>query len=407
MQLNGSAVRGADPTDPLRCGGWVAMRRIHTLARHLAGRTRAPVRGLASSAPDSRAPVALIVGAGDATGGAIARRFARDGFTVCAVRRNGDKLAGLIDDISASGGAARAYGVDARKEEEVAEMVASIERDVGPIDVCVHNIGANVRFPILDTTSRVYFKCWEMVAMSAFLVGREVARAQVERGHGTIIFTGATASTRGRAGFSAFSGAMHGKRSLAQSMAHELGPKGIHVAHGEPRQVATTSAAHTAHRRGPNTNTQSVAHRHLGNHLRYGHPARQKPTYPPRPTALSVVIDGAIDTEWIHTNFGTCGVEGPSRRPTEPTTLHRHRHRHRHRHPRTHAPPLSPSRDGRESGPGRGPPQTGRYRGELRAPTSSAEERVDPRDGPAAVLREILDRREPQGALRSGAGPVF
>ena len=239
------------------------MRRIHTLARHLAGgRALAPtpIRGLASSAPDSRAPVALIVGAGDATGGAIARRFARDGFTVCAVRRNGDKLAGLVDEIEASGGSALAYGVDARKEEEVAEMVASIERDVGPIDVAVHNIGANVRFPILDTTPRVYFKCWEMVAMSAFLVGREVARAQVERGRGSILFTGATASTRGRAGFSAFSGAMHGKRSLAQSMAHELGPKGIHVAHGENVAAAAAAAAGDDHPPSPPTITTHHHH---------------------------------------------------------------------------------------------------------------------------------------------------
>jgi NAD(P)-dependent dehydrogenase (short-subunit alcohol dehydrogenase family) len=175
--------------------------------------------------------VALVVGAGDATGGAIARRFAREGYVACVTRRSVDKLGPLVDEIVAAGGRARPFGSDARKEEQVVDLVATIEREVGPIEVAVFNIGANVRFPIRDLTSRVYFKVWEMACFAGFLMGREVAKVMVPRGHGTILFTGATASLRGGSGFAAFAGAKHGLRALAQSMARELGPEGIHVAH--------------------------------------------------------------------------------------------------------------------------------------------------------------------------------
>jgi NAD(P)-dependent dehydrogenase (short-subunit alcohol dehydrogenase family) len=174
---------------------------------------------------------ALIVGAGDALGGAIARRFAREGFVACVVRRHGEKLAPLVEAIREAGGEAVPFGVDARKEEQVTELFARIEAEVGPLEVAVFNIGANVRFETVETTSRVYFKVWEMACFAGFLTGREAARKMIPRGRGTILFTGATASLRGRAGFSAFSGAKHALRALAQSMAKELGPKGIHVAH--------------------------------------------------------------------------------------------------------------------------------------------------------------------------------
>ena len=175
--------------------------------------------------------VALVIGAGDATGGAIARRFAHEGFLACVVRRHGDQLAPLVAEIEALGGKARAFGVDARKEDAMAALVGEIERDLGPIEVAVHNIGANVRFGIRETTTRVYFKVWEMACFSGFLMGREVAKVMVPRGRGTILFTGATASVRGREGFAAFAGGKHALRALAQSMARELGPLGIHVAH--------------------------------------------------------------------------------------------------------------------------------------------------------------------------------
>ncbi|HYD77505.1 SDR family oxidoreductase [Ramlibacter sp.] len=175
--------------------------------------------------------VALVVGAGDATGGAIARRFAREGFTACVTRRNAESLQPLVDRIRAEGGQAHGFGSDARKEEEVVALVERIESEIGPIEVLAFNIGANVRASILDETARRYFKVWEMACFAGFLNGREVARRMAARGRGTILFTGATASMRGSAGFSAFAGAKHALRALAQSMARELGPRGIHVAH--------------------------------------------------------------------------------------------------------------------------------------------------------------------------------
>jgi len=175
--------------------------------------------------------VALIVGAGDGLGGAVARRFARAGHPVCVVRRTADKLAPLCAEIAASGGRATAFGVDARREDDVIGLFDAIERAHGPIEIAVHNIGANVWFPIRDTTLRTYTKVWEMACLSGFLVGREAARRMVPRGRGTILFTGATASLRGRAQLAAFAGAKHALRALAQSMARELGPEGIHVAH--------------------------------------------------------------------------------------------------------------------------------------------------------------------------------
>ncbi|WP_038201106.1 SDR family oxidoreductase [Xenophilus azovorans] len=173
----------------------------------------------------------LVIGAGDATGGAIAQRFAREGYVACVTRRSADKLQPLVDRIRAAGGEAHGFGSDARKEEEMVALVQKIEAEIAPIEVAVFNIGANVRFGIAETTARVYYKVWEMACFAGFLMGREAAKAMLPRGRGTIIFTGATASLRGREGFAAFAGAKHGLRALAQSMARELWPKGIHVAH--------------------------------------------------------------------------------------------------------------------------------------------------------------------------------
>ena len=173
----------------------------------------------------------LVVGAGDATGGAIARRFAREGYIACVARRSADKLEPLVQAIRDAGGQAHGFGSDARDEAAVQAMLAQIERDIAPIEVAVFNIGANVRFQVVDTTERVYRKVWEMAALAGFLVGREAAKVMLPRGRGTILFTGATASLRGGAGFSAFAGAKFALRALAQSMARELGPQGIHVAH--------------------------------------------------------------------------------------------------------------------------------------------------------------------------------
>jgi short-subunit dehydrogenase len=172
-----------------------------------------------------------VIGAGDATGGAIARRFAREGMVACVVRRQADKLEPLVKQIEAEGGTAVGFSSDARKEEDVVELVSRIEREIGPIEVMVFNIGANVPSSILEETARKYFKIWEMACFGGFLYGRESARRMVARGRGTILFTGATAGLRGSANFAAFAGAKHALRALAQSMARELGPMNIHVAH--------------------------------------------------------------------------------------------------------------------------------------------------------------------------------
>jgi NAD(P)-dependent dehydrogenase (short-subunit alcohol dehydrogenase family) len=177
------------------------------------------------------APVALVVGAGDYIGAEISKRFAAGGYTVCMGRRNGDQLKPLAEEIRAAGGDAHPFTFDARSEERTEEVFAEIENDIGPLEVVVFNVGGNVSFPIRDTTSRVFRKVWEMACFAAFLTGREAARYMVPRKKGSIFFTGATASLRGGSGFAAFSSAKFGLRALAQSMARELGPESIHVAH--------------------------------------------------------------------------------------------------------------------------------------------------------------------------------
>ena len=175
--------------------------------------------------------VVLVIGAGDATGGAIARRFAKEGYVACVTRRSADKLQPLVDTIRQEGGEAFGFASDARKEDDVVALVQQIENDIGAIEAFVFNIGANVPCSILEETARKYFKIWEMACFSGFLNAREVAIRMAARKRGTILFTGATAGLRGAANFAAFAGAKHGIRALAQSMARELGPMNIHVAH--------------------------------------------------------------------------------------------------------------------------------------------------------------------------------
>ena len=176
---------------------------------------------------------AIIIGAGDATGSALTKKFASEGYKVCPVRRarNIEKVNFLADEINNSGGWARGFGIDARVESEIEELFKNVEEKIAPIDVVIFNPGANVYFPITDTTSRVYKKVWEMAAFAGFLSGREATKYMKKRNEGSIFFTGATASVRGSKGFSAFAGAKFALRALSQSMARELGPVGIHVAH--------------------------------------------------------------------------------------------------------------------------------------------------------------------------------
>ena len=169
--------------------------------------------------------VAILVGAGDAIGAAVARRFAEGGYTVCICRREAAKSQGLVDELKAKGYGIHAFSVDARQELEVQKLFAEVEKNIGPIEVCLFNAGSNVNKPLLDTSEKLFFKAWELACYAGFLVGREAARVMVPRGRGTIFFTGATASLRGGQGFAAFSAAKFGLRAVAQAMARELGPR--------------------------------------------------------------------------------------------------------------------------------------------------------------------------------------
>ena len=174
---------------------------------------------------------ALVVGAGDALGGAIAERFAQGGFHAVPSRRKTAPLEALARRIRDGGGTATPIACDARDEEAVIAMFDRIEADIGPVEVAVFNAGAWHNAPIAEMTARIYRQVWDTAAFAGFLVGREAGRRMVGRGSGTIVFTGATASLRGGAGFAAFAGAKFALRALAQAMARELGPMGIHVAH--------------------------------------------------------------------------------------------------------------------------------------------------------------------------------
>lgn len=173
---------------------------------------------------------AALMGAGDYIGAAIAKRFAAEGFTIFAGRRNGEKLAPLVSEIEAGGGHIVARSLDARKEDEVTAFLRDADKQA-PLEVCIFNVGANVNFPLVDTTERVFRKVWEMACYGGFLAGREAARLMLPRGRGCIFFTGATASLRGGVGYAAFASAKFGLRAVAQSAARELGPENIHVAH--------------------------------------------------------------------------------------------------------------------------------------------------------------------------------
>ncbi len=180
-----------------------------------------------------RKGVCLVIGAGDGLGAAIAAAFAAEGLAVAVTRRprHAEALEALAAALRAKGASAHAFPLDAREEGEVVTLVDGIERDIGPLEVVVFNIGANVRSGLTETTERIYRKVWEMAALAGFLTLREAARVMKPRGRGAILVTGATASLRGASGFSAFAGAKHALRALAQSAARELAPQGVHVAH--------------------------------------------------------------------------------------------------------------------------------------------------------------------------------
>ena len=151
--------------------------------------------------------IALGVGAGDAIGAAFARRFAAGGYAIAIARRDASKSAVIVTEIEAAGGRVIAYDVDARDETSVQRLFEAVERDLGPIEVCLYIAGANYRAPLLETTAEMFEKVWRLGCMGGFLTGREAAKYMVPRGRGSILFTGATASIRGGANFAAFAAA--------------------------------------------------------------------------------------------------------------------------------------------------------------------------------------------------------
>ena len=179
----------------------------------------------------SPAGVALIVGTGPGLGSALARRFARAGMRVAVAARNTEKLADLALQIESSGGVCRRYACDATVERSVVDLIRRICSEMGPPDLVVYNVEHFTPGTILDIETPAFEECWRAMALGGFLVGREAARSMVARATGTIIYTGATGARRGRAEYINMAVGKFGVRALAQSMARDLGPKGIHVAH--------------------------------------------------------------------------------------------------------------------------------------------------------------------------------
>jgi NAD(P)-dependent dehydrogenase (short-subunit alcohol dehydrogenase family) len=231
-----------------------------------------------------------VVGAGDHIGSAIARRFAREGYHVVAGRRNGDRLVPLVTEIEATGGVCNGLSLDARQEDAVTNFMRLAD-EAAPLEVAVFNIGANVNFPLLETTERVFRKVWELACYAGFLTGREASRRMLPHGRGSIFFTGATASVRGGDGYAAFASAKFGLRAVAQSMARELGPRNIHVAH--------------------------------------------------------LVIDAGVDTQWVRQRIAAAGSSAEDRILMSPTSI-AETYWQLHRQPRdawTHELDLRPSRE--------------------------------------------------------------
>jgi NAD(P)-dependent dehydrogenase (short-subunit alcohol dehydrogenase family) len=169
---------------------------------------------------------ALIVGAGSGLSASLARLFAKEGMAVALAARDTGKLAALAKETRA-----RSYAVDASQAPAVAAMFQALDRDMGPLDIVVYNASGRVRGPFTELDAATVERAIAVTAYGGFLVGLEAARRMVERGRGSIFFTGASASVKGYAQSAPFAMGKFALRGLAQSMARELAPKGIHVGH--------------------------------------------------------------------------------------------------------------------------------------------------------------------------------
>jgi NAD(P)-dependent dehydrogenase (short-subunit alcohol dehydrogenase family) len=173
----------------------------------------------------------VIVGAGTGTGAEVAKSLVQRGYSVVLARRTVDALAPLVDEIESDGGSAIAVETDAADENQVARLFEQAQSTFGPPDFVLYNAAGFTMGSITETTSEQFEEMWRAASFGGFLVGREAARRMVPHSRGTILFTGATAAVKASASFSAFAAGKHGLRAVAQSMAKELGPQGIHVAH--------------------------------------------------------------------------------------------------------------------------------------------------------------------------------
>ncbi|MCT2529777.1 SDR family NAD(P)-dependent oxidoreductase [SAR92 clade bacterium H921] len=178
-------------------------------------------------------PVCLVIGAGAGIGGTVGKRFAAEGYHAVLCRRSDQSgLDTLVTDIQAQGGDASGYLLNVVNEGVVEKLVAAVEQDIGPIEVVIFNLGAQIGDRGLqDTSYKAFERCWHIATFSLFRTASVVCPLMVERGKGSIIVTSATAAVRGNAGQHAHAAAMGARRMLCQSLNAEFGPKGLHIAH--------------------------------------------------------------------------------------------------------------------------------------------------------------------------------
>ncbi|MEJ8573443.1 SDR family NAD(P)-dependent oxidoreductase [Microbaculum marinum] len=170
--------------------------------------------------------VALIVGAGSGLSASLARALAKDGYRIALAARSTDKLAALCDETGAT-----AFTCDASDADDVARLFEAVDRLAGELEVVVFNASARARGALVDLDPAEVEKTLRVSAFAGFLVGQQAARRMIPRGEGAILFTGASASVKGYAGSAPFAMGKFALRGLAQSMARELAPKGVHVGH--------------------------------------------------------------------------------------------------------------------------------------------------------------------------------
>jgi len=173
----------------------------------------------------------VIVGVGPGLGAALGRRFATAGYTVALASRTLDKVEAIAAEIRGQGGAAHAFAVDAIDEASVTDLIARAEAELGPLAVAIYNASGRVRKSVVDMEADEFVEAWQRSCHGGFLLGREAARRMIKRGQGSILFTGATASVKAFAKSAGFAVGKYGLRALAESMARDLHPQGVHVGH--------------------------------------------------------------------------------------------------------------------------------------------------------------------------------